>query len=144
MAPSATSTCFLIISRDGDSTPALGNLSQCLTTLSMRKFFLISNQNFPWWNSRLFPLVLSLVTWEKSPILIWLHPPVRDVSAQHRAAVPSPSPIPQPHPGKLLRGKCCWWGSQIHNGSLRRAHQEFLSVLKQRKNQMPNSREILA
>jgi len=43
MILSAISTCFLKTSRIGDSTTALGSLFQCLTTLSVKKFFLISN-----------------------------------------------------------------------------------------------------
>jgi len=38
--PKATSTRFLNISRDGDSTTALGSLFQCLTTLSVEKYSL--------------------------------------------------------------------------------------------------------
>ena len=53
--------------RDGDSTTSLGSLFQCLTTLSVKKFFLISNLNLPWCNLRPFPLVLSPVTSEKRP-----------------------------------------------------------------------------
>ncbi|KAK4822235.1 hypothetical protein QYF61_011876 [Mycteria americana] len=51
--------------RDGDSTTSLGSLFQCLTTLSVKKFFLTSNLNLPWLNLRPFPLVLLLVPWEK-------------------------------------------------------------------------------
>ncbi|KAK4813337.1 hypothetical protein QYF61_026500 [Mycteria americana] len=40
-----------------DST--LGSLYQCLATLSVKKFFLISNLNLPWRNLRPFSLVLS-------------------------------------------------------------------------------------
>jgi len=36
---------FLNPSRDGDSTTALGSLVQCLTTLAVKKYFLISSQN---------------------------------------------------------------------------------------------------
>jgi len=43
MSRSATSTRFLNTSRDGDSTTSLGSLFQCLTTLSVQKFFLLSN-----------------------------------------------------------------------------------------------------
>jgi len=43
MSPGATSTHFLNPSRDGDSTTALGSLVQCLTALSAKKCFLISN-----------------------------------------------------------------------------------------------------
>ena len=39
------STCFSNTSRDGDSTTSLGSLFQCLTTLSLKNFFLISNLN---------------------------------------------------------------------------------------------------
>jgi len=34
-------------SRDVDSTPPLGRLFQCITTLSENKFFIISNLNLP-------------------------------------------------------------------------------------------------
>ena len=64
MSLSTTSTCLLNTSRDGDSTTSLGSLSNDLTTLSVKKFFLISNLNLPWCNLRPFPLVLLLVTWE--------------------------------------------------------------------------------
>ena len=47
MSQIATSTHFLNTSRDGDSTAALGSLFQCLTTLSVQRFFLISNLNLP-------------------------------------------------------------------------------------------------
>ncbi|KAK4831181.1 LOW QUALITY PROTEIN: hypothetical protein QYF61_015913 [Mycteria americana] len=60
--------------RDGDSTTSLGSLFQCLTTLSVKKFFLISSLNLPWHNLRPFPLVLSLVTWEKRPTPTSLQP----------------------------------------------------------------------
>ena len=56
---------LLNTSRDGDSTTSLGSLFQGLITLSVKNFFLISNLNLLWCNFRPFPLVLSLVTWEK-------------------------------------------------------------------------------
>ena len=56
---STTSKRFLNTSRDGDSTTSLGILFQCLTTLSVKKFFLISNLNLPWLNLRPFHLILS-------------------------------------------------------------------------------------
>ena len=68
MSQSATSTRFLNTPRDGDSTTSLGSLFQCLTTLSVKKFFLISSLNLPWCNLRPLPLILLLVTWEKRPI----------------------------------------------------------------------------
>ncbi|KAK4823315.1 hypothetical protein QYF61_000917 [Mycteria americana] len=72
--------------RDGDSTTSLGSLFQCLTTVSVKEFFLISNLNLPWRNLRPFPLVLSLVTWEKRPTPTSLQPPFR---------LNSPSSFPQ-------------------------------------------------
>ena len=71
------STCFLNTSRDGDSTTSLGSLFQCLTTLSVKKFFLIYSLNLPWRNLRLLPLVLLLVTREKRPTPASLQPPFR-------------------------------------------------------------------
>ena len=55
---SATFTSFLNTSRDGDPTTSLGSLCQCLTTLSEKKCFLISNLKLPWYNVR--PLLLIL------------------------------------------------------------------------------------
>ena len=46
MSWSATSTWFFSSSRDGDSTTALGSLVQHLTTLSVKKFFLIHSQGY--------------------------------------------------------------------------------------------------
>ena len=40
-------TVFLNTSGDGDSTTSLGNLFQCITTLSEKKVFLTSNMNLP-------------------------------------------------------------------------------------------------
>ena len=64
MSLSTTSKWLLNTIRDGDSTTLSGSLFQCLTTLSVKKFFLISNVNFPWCNLRPFPLVQSPVTSE--------------------------------------------------------------------------------
>lgn len=41
----------------------------------VQNFFPISNLNFPWHDLRPFPLVLSLVRWEKRPTPPWLQPP---------------------------------------------------------------------
>ncbi|KAK4819936.1 hypothetical protein QYF61_015557 [Mycteria americana] len=54
--------------RDGDSTPSLGSLFQCLTTLSVKKNFLISSLNLPWRNLRPFLLVLSLAVVESDEV----------------------------------------------------------------------------
>lgn len=61
-----SSTCFLKISGNSDSITALG----ILTTRSEKKYFLISNQNLPWHNSRPLPwlswsitLIISIRSW---------------------------------------------------------------------------------
>ena len=72
MSLSTTSKQFLNTSRDGDSTTSLRSLFQCLTTLSVKKFFLISNLNLPWCNLRPFPLILSPVTSEKRPTPLYI------------------------------------------------------------------------
>jgi len=64
-------------SRNGDSTTSLGSLFQCLTTLSVKKFSLISNLTLPWCNFRPLLLILSLVAWEKRPAPTSLQPPFR-------------------------------------------------------------------
>ena len=43
--PRATSSLALNASRDGASTTSLGNLFQCVTTLWVKNFLLISNLN---------------------------------------------------------------------------------------------------
>ena len=58
--PRATSSLALNASRDGASTISLGNLFQCVTTLCVKKFLLISNLNLPCLSLKPFPLVLSL------------------------------------------------------------------------------------
>ena len=45
--PRATSSLALNASRDGASTPSLGNLFQCVITLTVKNFFLLSNLNLP-------------------------------------------------------------------------------------------------
>ncbi|KAK4829616.1 LOW QUALITY PROTEIN: hypothetical protein QYF61_005743 [Mycteria americana] len=77
MSLSTSSKCLLNTSRDGDSTTSLGSLFQCLTTLLVKTFFLTSNLNLPWRNLRPFPLVLSLVNWEKRLTPTSLQPPFR-------------------------------------------------------------------
>ena len=58
--PRATSSLALNASRDGASTTSLGNLFQCITTLCVKNFLLISNLNLPCLSLKPFPLVLSL------------------------------------------------------------------------------------
>jgi len=55
---------FFNTSRDGDSTNSLGSPFCCLTTLSVKKFFLISSLNLPCCNLRpLERVVRSSYTW---------------------------------------------------------------------------------
>ena len=58
---SATSPRFLHTSGTVTPTTSLGSLCQCLTTLSEKKLFLISNLNLCWCNLKPLPLVLSLL-----------------------------------------------------------------------------------
>ena len=57
----ALSSLTLNVSKDGAPTTSLGNLFQCLITLTV-KYFLISNLNLPSSNLKPFPLVLSQPT----------------------------------------------------------------------------------
>ena len=58
--PRDTSSLALNASRDGASATSLGNLFQCVTTLCVKDFFLISNLNLPCPSLKPFPLVLLL------------------------------------------------------------------------------------
>ena len=62
--PRATSSLALNASRDGASTATLGSLFQCITTLCVKNFLLISNLNLP---------CLSLKTIPPCPITIHPH-----------------------------------------------------------------------
>jgi len=52
----------LNVSRDGASTTSLGNLFQCVTTLCVKNFLLISNLDLPCLSFKPFSLDLSLST----------------------------------------------------------------------------------
>lgn len=52
------------ISKNGDSTPSLGNLVQCLTTLTVKKCFLMLNHYMPCFSLFPLPPILSLGTQE--------------------------------------------------------------------------------
>lgn len=71
MPLTATSIWFLNTSKDEASTSSLGSPSQRLTTLSLKKFFLVPNPNHPsaTWDHfllRPFPCVLFFVAWKKT------------------------------------------------------------------------------
>ncbi|NXD64577.1 PCD23 protein, partial [Eolophus roseicapillus] len=59
MSPKAPSSLALNTATDVAFTTSLGNLIQCLTTLTVRNFFLVSNLNFPCFS--LYPLPLDLL-----------------------------------------------------------------------------------
>ena len=68
----------LEISRDRASTTALGNLCQCLTTLIVKNFFLISSPNLCSFNLKPFPLVMLQQTMIKNLSSLFLtRPPFR-------------------------------------------------------------------
>ena len=69
MALSTTFKCFLNIPRNDDFITSLGSPFQLMTTISEKKFILISNLNFSCCNLRPFPLVLSLVYGHFLPLL---------------------------------------------------------------------------
>jgi len=77
MSLSTTCKHFLNASRIGDSTTSLGSPFLHLTTLLEKKFSLTFNLNLPWCNLKPFPLVLSLVTWEKRPVPTLTQPPFK-------------------------------------------------------------------
>jgi len=56
--PRATSSLALNASTDGASTASLDNLFQCVTTLWVKNFLLISNRNLPCLSLKPFPFVL--------------------------------------------------------------------------------------
>lgn len=65
--------------RDNYSTTSPGSLFQGLTTLFMKKFFLMSKLSLPWSSLRLCPLILSLVVWENRVVSTWLQPPYKEL-----------------------------------------------------------------
>jgi len=131
MSLSATSWCFLNTSRDSDSTTSLGSLCQCLTSLSEKKFLLISNLILPWCNLKRFPFVLSLVIQETRPTPTSLQPfkelktvvicplsllfsrqnNLGFLAIPHKACAPDPSPASLPFSG-CVTGLQCTSGSQ--------------------------------
>ena len=149
MSPSTTSTWLLNASRDGDPTASLGSLFQCLITLSVKKFFLISSLNLPWRNLRQFPLTLSLVTCKKGPTTA---PFLRHAGLRSGgAAAPlysSPSPAALPAPAReglpvsrakwsLTAGVCSgpqgWQGTPWPRGRQRMCFHSPASLLNYRK-----------
>ncbi|KAK4820465.1 LOW QUALITY PROTEIN: hypothetical protein QYF61_027747 [Mycteria americana] len=123
MSRSTTSTHLLNTSRDGDSTTSLGSLCQCLTTLSVQKFFLISSLNLPWCNLRPFPLVLSLITWEKR---LNTHVATTSFQVVVESNKVSPQPPPLQFPQLLLIRLTC---QQFHCPSLDTLQQLKVSLV---------------
>jgi len=63
----APSSLALNTAREGAPTAALGSLLQCLTTLAVKDFFLISDLNLPSFSLKPLLLALSLHALAKSP-----------------------------------------------------------------------------
>jgi len=84
--PRATSSLALNASGDGASTTSLGNLFQCVTTICVKNFLLISNLNLPYLSLKLFPLVLSLSTFVNSHSLSCLYTPLKYWKAAMRSS----------------------------------------------------------
>jgi len=68
---------LLSISKDGDTTTSLGNLHQCLVTLTIKKYFLVFRGKLLCFSMFLLSLVLFLGTTGKSLTLSYLHPHFR-------------------------------------------------------------------
>ena len=82
MSPSAISPWFLNTSRDSDSPTSLGSLCQCPTTLSKKKYFLISTLNLPLVQLKAIPSRSITVTWKKGPSPPLLQPLFRQSAVQ--------------------------------------------------------------
>lgn len=63
-----TSTRLGKPSKDEDSTTALGSLVRAWQFFQERNCFSCPSVNLPWCNLKLFPLVLSFATWEKTDL----------------------------------------------------------------------------
>jgi len=63
--------------KEGASTASLRNLCQCLTTLTVKNFFLLSYLNLPSFILKPLPLVLSLCALVTSPSPAFLQAPFR-------------------------------------------------------------------
>jgi len=61
------STMVLNTAREGVATASLDNLGQCLTILTVKNFFLLSNLNLSSFSFKPLPLVLSLQAIVRSP-----------------------------------------------------------------------------
>jgi len=86
---------LLSASKDADATTSLGNLCQCLVTLTVKKCFLMFRGNLLCFSLCPLPLVLSLGTTKKS-LDPSLHPPFRYWSTLIRSPEPSLLQAEQP------------------------------------------------
>jgi len=85
----APSSLALNTSREGAATTFLGNLCQCLTTVIVKNFFLISNLKLPSFSLKPLTLFLPLHALVKSPSSAFLQAPFR----YWQAAVRSPQSL---------------------------------------------------
>ena len=96
----APSNLALSTAREGAATASLGNLGQCLTTLTGKNFFLMSNLHLPSFSLQPFPLVLSLHTLAKSPSPSFLSAPPGTGSCSKVSPQPSLPQAEQPQPSQ--------------------------------------------
>ena len=85
------------------TTTSLGRMFQYLTTLSEKKFFITSNLNLAWYNSRPSPLVVSLLPGEEAdphltPASFQVIVESAKVSPEHPLLPTEQSQFPQPLP----------------------------------------------
>jgi len=120
------STGLLNTCGDGDLVISLGSFFQCLVTFLVKNFLLISNLNLPSRNLRLFPLVLSLGTWETNTHLAITFSQVvvrgDKVSLQPAFLQVKQVQFSQP----LLTGLVLWTVHQLHCSSLDTLQQVFV------------------
>ncbi|KAK4823599.1 hypothetical protein QYF61_003799 [Mycteria americana] len=88
----APSNLTLNVSRDGASTTSLGNLFQCLTTLIIKNFFLISSLNLSSFSLKPLLLFLSLQALLKSLFPLSRFKPSRQLSTTQLLAHPPSLP----------------------------------------------------
>ena len=81
----APSSLTLGVSKDGASTTSQGNLCQCLTILTVKNSFLISNLTLSFFSWKPFPLILSQQTLLQSPPRSFLQPLFRHWKAALRS-----------------------------------------------------------
>jgi len=112
----APSSLALNTAREGAATASLGNLCQCLTTLVVKNFFLISSLNLPSFSFKPLPLVLLQQALLKSLSQSFLQAPLQVLKGHNkvslqRSLLQAEQPFQRSHQGKGL------WSGQPHRGT---------------------------